>query len=72
MFGYVNSSDMSRVVLTHLTEENGCSKEKMIHWKYWECSEACSAEWKSDVWMKRWVYIVAELSDEFILARHID
>lgn len=39
------------MVLTYLTQENGCNKEKVIHWKYWEYSEATSAEWKSDGWM---------------------
>lgn len=39
------------MALTYLTEENGCSKEKVIHWKYWEYSEACSAEWKFDRWV---------------------
>lgn len=39
------------VVLAYLTQENGCNKEKVIHWKYCEYSETSSAEWKLDGWV---------------------
>lgn len=39
------------MVLAYLTQENGCNKEKVIHWKYCEYSETSSAEWKLDGWV---------------------
>lgn len=39
------------MALTYLPQENRCKKEKVIHWKYCEYSDASSAEWKLNGWV---------------------
>lgn len=65
------------MVLTYLTQENGCNKEKVTHWMYWEYTGnilrllQLSGN-QMGGWMKRWLHILAEFSEDLILARNID